>query len=166
MALSMCSTNAVDVQAVQRWVAVSDDIGSISFDPSITTGDSEQSVMAAPDANEVRALRQLLLEKTVAIENMRLMIARSEHCHRMSIAGLSKCISQQQQIIEQNSAAMAELTAKFAKDAKFVGETLGKYLDDKEPPSADLQGEIGPGFWVVRRDALDVDLDDLPTGAN
>ena len=43
---------------------------------------------------------------------------------------------------------------------------LGKYLGDEEPPSADLQGEISPGFWVVRRDALDVDLDDLPAGAN
>jgi uncharacterized coiled-coil protein SlyX len=91
------------------------------------------------------------------------MLMRSEHCHRMSIAGLSKCISQQQQIIEQNSAAMAELTAKFAQDAKFVGETLSKYLHDKEPPSEALRGEIGPGLWVVRRDALDVDLDHLPT---
>ena len=152
---SMHSTN-------ERWIAAADDMASISIDPSIMSEDSLADSFHAADANEVRALRQLLLEKTAAMETMRLMLMRSEHCHRMSIAGLSKCISQQLQIIEQNSAAMADLTAKFAKDAKFVGETLSKYLHDKEPPAETLQGEIGPGFWVVRRDALDADLDDLP----
>ena len=156
MALSMQSTNA-------RWIAAADDLASISVDASLMSEDSLADSFKAADANEVRALRQLLLEKTAAIETMRLMLMRSEHCHRMSIAGLSKCISQQQQIIEQNSAATAELTAKFAQDAKFVGETLSKYLHDKEPPSEALRGEIGPGLWVVRRDALDVDLDHLPT---
>ena len=36
--------------------------------------------LKAADANEVRALRQLLLEKTAAMETMRLMLMRSEHC--------------------------------------------------------------------------------------
>ena len=107
---------------------------------------------------------------------MRTMLLRSEHCHRMSIAGLSKCISQQQQIIEQNAIAMAELSAKFEKDAPFVNETLAKYLNDKEPPSAALQGEIAPGLNVQREplikgadghyyldiECCEPDLDDLP----
>jgi hypothetical protein len=138
-----------EVRWNQKWITVSDDsnyLRSQSYgEQSMTT--TEESSQAA-DTIEVRALRQLLLEKTAAVETMRTMLMRSEHAHRLSISGMSKCISQQQHIIEANAAALAELSAKFAQDAKFIGETLAKYLNDPQPPSEALQGEIGPGFYV------------------
>jgi len=124
-----------EVRWNQQWITVSEDSNYLRSascgEQSMTT--TEESSQAA-DAIEVRALRQLLLEKTAATETMRMMLTRSEHAHRLSIAGMSKCISQQQHIIEANTAALAELSAKFAQDAKFIDETLAKYLNDQKPP--------------------------------
>jgi hypothetical protein len=145
----MASTRSENPPALtKQWITVSDDSNYLRSascgEQSMSTEESAQ----AADAIEVRALRQLLLEKTAAVETMRTMLMRSEHAHRLSIIGMNKCISEQQHIIEANAAALAELSAKFAQDSKFISETLAKYLNDPKPQSETLQGEIGPGFYV------------------
>jgi hypothetical protein len=51
----------------------------------------------------------LLLEKTAQCEMLRTMLWRSDQCHKMTICGLSKCISDQQHVIAQNNSEMAEM---------------------------------------------------------
>lgn len=154
--MSAVSANEPRDLSKAKWIAYSDDVGSLEQQQPTSMSTEVSDNEDADD--EVRRLRQLLLEKTVAVETLRSLLQRSDHCHRMSIAGLSKCITQQQQllqekqaIIAQNETAIADLNDRFAHDAKFTRETLNKYLDDTKPPSAALQGEIAPGLHVVQQ---------------
>lgn len=138
-----------------RWIAVSDDVGYLGSysdgDKSMHTADRSDQ---AADPAEIRALRELMLEKISLCESLRDLFFRSELCHKKTVSDLTRVLEEQARVLDANQAAFRALELKFAHDAEFVRKTLARYLDDDLSPSAALQGEIAPGVHV-RREALD-----------
>ena len=120
----------LSISSTSEPISLSSPVSARSL-PAVASPPSEESPLAeessvAEDSVEVCGLKQLLKEKTQACDTLRLMLFRSEHCHQVTICGLSKCISNQGQILAQNQAEMEKLNAKFARDAVFIQAALAQ----------------------------------------
>lgn len=149
-----------EIRSGQPWwtisrAATSTDVPSIGlYSPGIepVRADADETVLLA-------SMRESLAAKTLAVETLRAMLLRAEECHRASIAGLSKCISHQQQIINQNASTITALREHLAKS--FEDDDKNGQDESASKKTRTDAVHAAKGEYYIDVADLDADLDDL-----